>query len=368
MRTVFFIPPLAKATGGLRAIYEMAGLLDALGHSVSLCAYAPEKTADFAGVSLPTLLWADALAGKALGPGDIWCVPESWPNALAPGVQAGARALVYVQNWVFMLTTLPGGVRWSQLPLSCLAVSGPVRDCMERVFGLTSLGVLPPAVDPAFFAPREEAAPPRNGKTIRIAWMPRKNRALGLQIQEITRNILHTRKTAVTPEFVEIAGKSLPEVAGILRQCHLFLSTGFPEGFALPPLEAMAAGCVPVGFSGLGGFDYMRNAPMPEYPLFTPCFPLEERPWGGNGFFVADGDILGAGTALAFAAQMAATHSEDWQIMLQQGQTAALAYSQEARKQRLARLWPDILRHFAENSTAPATRQSHRQSRNRQPI
>ena len=345
MRTVFFIPPLAKLSGGLAAIYEMANLLDALGHTVAVCAFSPEKTAHFAEAcaDLPQIAWADLAAGCALGPTDIWCIPESWPNALAPGLKAGAAPLVYVQNWVFMLTTLPENVRWSQLPVSCLAVSAPVRDFVQRVFGLPSLGVLPPSIHPVFFDTDEKKNASRaHGSTLRVGWMPRKNKALGLHIQEIARNILHTENTDITLDFVEIAGKTLHEVAEILHGCDLFLSTGFPEGFALPPLEAMAAGCVPVGFSGLGGFEYMRNAPLPGFPAYAPPLTLEQKPWEANGLYVADGDVFGAGTALACAAKMAVENSSDWLGMVREARATAAAYTQEARKQRLATLWPAI--------------------------
>ena len=349
MRTVFFIPPLARLSGGLSAICEMANLLDSLGHTVAVCAYSPEKTAHFAEAcaNLPHIAWTDVATGCALGPTDLWCIPESWPNALAPGVKAGAAPLVYVQNWVFMLTTLPENVRWSQLPVSCLAVSAPVRDFVERVFGLPSLGVLPPSVHPAFFEAGEKR--PKNHtpcKTLRVGWMPRKNKALGLQIQEIARSILMTENTGIALDFVEIAGKALHEVAEILRGCDLFLSTGFPEGFALPPLEAMATGCVPVGFSGLGGFEYMRNAPMPGFPAYTPPLTLEPKPWEANGLYVADGDVFGAGTALACAAKKAVENSADWRSMVREARATAAAYTQEKRKQRLSTLWPDIYAHL----------------------
>ena len=80
-------------------------------------------------------------------------------------------------------------------------------------------------------------------------------------------------------------------VARLLRRSHIFLATGFPEGCPLPPLEAMASGCLPVGFSGFGGWDYMRQAGNSN---FTPWWPIREVPWQGNGLWSADGDVLDA--------------------------------------------------------------------------
>ncbi len=35
------------------------------------------------------------------------------------------------------------------------------------------------------------------------------------------------------------------------------MAIGYPEGFALPPLEAMACGCAVIGFTGGGGTEHM---------------------------------------------------------------------------------------------------------------
>ena len=42
------------------------------------------------------------------------------------------------------------------------------------------------------------------------------------------------------------------EVACALQDSLLFLSCGHPEGFGLPLAEAIACGCLVVGYHGLG--------------------------------------------------------------------------------------------------------------------
>ena len=46
------------------------------------------------------------------------------------------------------------------------------------------------------------------------------------------------------------------EVAKALREALLFLSCGHPEGFGLPLAEAIACGCLVVGYHGLAGRDF----------------------------------------------------------------------------------------------------------------
>ena len=46
------------------------------------------------------------------------------------------------------------------------------------------------------------------------------------------------------------------EVALALQEALLFLSCGHPEGFGLPLAEAIACGCLVVGYHGLAGRDF----------------------------------------------------------------------------------------------------------------
>ncbi len=323
-RTVFFLPPLSRMSGGLATIYATARDLAGLGREVALCApggSAPGlEQAKAEGFAL--LPWEDL----HLSPSDLWCVPESWPNALAPGIKAKARSLVYAQSWTYLLTALPEDVHWRQLPVDFLAVSVSVAHFLRKVLGVEPLGTLPPALAPIFF--RENTAPEQ---PVRIAWMPRKNRALAEQIQKIAEARLLLDRRSPALEWVPIRNMEPEEVAETLASCRFFLNTAFPEGFGLPPLEAMAAGCIPVGFTGFGGWDYMR----PANDLTQPC-PLPEKPWQANGFFYADGDVLGAGLGLAEAVGLGAAHLE---AIRQNARRTALAYVPEARLQTLDTFW-----------------------------
>ncbi|MDR1776435.1 MAG: glycosyltransferase family 1 protein [Desulfovibrio sp.] len=345
MRTVIFLPPLGRASGGLTALRELAGILATQGRAVAV-AGPWEIMAQDGLPDVERLVWDGG--GAFLKSGDIWLVPEGWPNALVPGLKAGARVLVYVQNWAFLVTALPDGLTWQKLAraqkssLLFLSVSGPVRHILTDVLGLDKKIVLkenlPPAVHSAFFGSADVrgGGGRRRGERVRIAYMPRKNKAMAEQILRLTLAL----PDADELEFVSIHNKSLEDVAQTLFACHIFLSTGFPEGFALPPAEAMAAGCVPVGFSGLGGFEYMRNPePSPLPGLFTPPFPLETKPWGGNGLFVADGDVLGAARALRLAVNLVRRGNGLWRELVRNGKRTALSYNRRMREERAARLW-----------------------------
>ena len=323
-------------SGGLANLYQIAEDLRELGHEVALVCPGNKAAAfeEMETKGVTVLPWE----GLTLSSSDLWMVPESWPNALGPGLSQGAVAVVYAQSWNFLLTTLPAGVRWRQLPARFLAVSRPVAWFMEEVLELKVAGLLPPALHPAFPTEKET----RPAKPVRVAWMPRKNRALAEQVRQVAEACLARHADAPAVDWVAVQNLSLQEVASVFASCHIYLNSAFPEGFGLPPLEAMATGCTPVGFTGFGGWEYMRQSLFASY---APPLPLP--PWDpareGNGVFFADGDIMSAGLGLATAIRMAADNTPEWQNIVQAGRATAGRYTREARLKPLAALWENLI-------------------------
>jgi glycosyltransferase involved in cell wall biosynthesis len=110
------------------------------------------------------------------------------------------------------------------------------------------------------------------GKKQQIAFMPRKRPNEAKQLQQWF--------AALCPQWahvpwVEVDGMSRPQVAQTLAESLVFVSLSKDEGLGLPPLEAMAAGCLVAGFTGGGGQEYatpvnglwVGEAQLPELAL-----------------------------------------------------------------------------------------------------
>ena len=331
MRTFVFIPPSAKSSGGSKVLISMVGHLATLGFDV----YAvprEEISADSPLARLPSV----AFERLKLNPDDLWLVPEGWPNALLPGLRAGARNVIYCQNWAYLFSALPEGVDLRQFRLSVLAVSHPTAWFISETTGLKS-HILRPGIDlDRFFPPAAGARP--LGSPWRVAYMPRKNKAVATGIIKA-----FEARAAFGPgsqvHFTAIEGLEQNKAAELLRRSHVFLSCGFPEGLGLPPLEAMACGCITAGSGGMGGWDYMRQAWEHPFRPWWPMRPEAETPWGGNGFWTADADVMAGVLALERALALCRNGGRAYRSVLEAGLMTAEGYSLGAWKERLAELW-----------------------------
>ena len=89
--------------------------------------------------------------------------------------------------------------------------------------------------------------------------MPRKNADDAHQVL----SMLSLRGSLDEWTVVKIEDATQEEVASVLKRAAIFLSFGHPEGFGLPALEAMSAGCFVIGYHGMGGREFFH----PEFSV-----------------------------------------------------------------------------------------------------
>ncbi len=124
------------------------------------------------------------------------------------------------------------------------------------------------AIDDRLFTPSSE-------KAARICLMPRKGADGANQVL----HILRQRGALEGVEVAPIDGRPAAEVAGIMRESLIFLALSQQEGFGLPAAEAMACGCVVVGYHGGGGAEFMRRGlayPVPAGDVIAVAARVEQ--------------------------------------------------------------------------------------------
>jgi glycosyltransferase involved in cell wall biosynthesis len=182
---------------------------------------------------------------------DILLVPELfiWQFAsMAPGVPK----VVFNQNayQTFRGQSVTHHVLpyWQPDCIASIVVSEDSRRYLEFAFPGHSVFRVHNSIDPALFHFQSE-------KKRQIAFMPRKN---GHNVAQVV-NLLNCRGKLNGFELIPIEGKSEAEVARILGDSMIFLSFSTQEGCPMPPLEAMACGCITVGYDGFGGSEYFNR-------------------------------------------------------------------------------------------------------------
>ncbi|MBC7957058.1 MAG: glycosyltransferase family 4 protein [Cytophagales bacterium] len=349
--TIFYICPWAeKPTGGIKQIFRHVEALSDAGFDAYVLALESDmpswfmSSASVARVITRRLSWIPSRASRRknridwlsstaaplvelrgpaksairrkLDSGDILVLPEYLGSALQP---CGFRSklVVFNQNAHYTFTGFShtddlGNFIYRGKLLAALAVSNHTFDYLKYSFPELRVLLTPNGVDGSMFFPSKE------GKKRQIAFMPRKLPSSIVQVLQILRG----RGSLKGWDLCPIDGLGEAEVARMLRESAVFMSTCHDEGFGLPPLEAGASGCVVVGYTGYAAREFM----LPEH-----CYPI------------AQGDVLGFAQTLEklvceFDAnpgrllQQAAAYSE----FLQKN------YSKDRESKQVVAAWNDI--------------------------
>jgi glycosyltransferase involved in cell wall biosynthesis len=225
--------------GGIRVQARHVELLRTAGVDAALWFRTPGYRLPWFDTSA-TVLGGDQLE---LTEDDLLVVPELY---LLPGVDPapGVRKVIFNQNhfltfWSWRDSTgYPG---WDPAP-EVWAVSHESRDVLVRLHPELPVRLIPNPVDTELFRPART-------RTHQIAWMPRRRPLEAAVLERLLRN--DSRAAGV--DLAVLAELTEPQVAEALGRTSVFIALGISEGFGLPVAEALAAGCLVVGYPAGGG-------------------------------------------------------------------------------------------------------------------
>ena len=254
-----------------------------------------------------------------VSPSDLIVVPEIYTSSIG-NLPPGVRQVILNQNAYVTLDSLASGSPNASSPylnnpnlVAIAAVSDQNAALLRYAFRSLLVHRIRWSLDPAVYFP--SPGPPKR----RIAFMPRRRAHEAAEVMAL----LRLRGILDGWEVVEIAGRSELDVAELMRSCRLFLSFSEREGLGLPPLEAIACGCLVVGFTGFAGIEFFR-------PPFATA--------------IEDGDV---GKFAAEVERLVAWTEEDpvasRQAALSGSQYVLHTYSPESEQRDLVRLFQGLL-------------------------
>ena len=295
-------------SGGVKAIYHHVSHLVKNGYPAFVVHNKTGFSPSWMKCKVPTLYIEEDFR---VFPNDIVVIPEDYRAALDAFRNIHVRKYVFCQNHFYIFKGLLKERGWEDFGISGVFCSSEIISGFVRfVFGYDEVPIVHYAIPLEPFKPRE--------KRFQIAYMPRK-RAPEI---DFIKNLFNR----VYPEYKEISWICIDKVeeekaAQILGESAIFLSTSLYEGFGLPPVEAMACGCIVVGFHGYGGLEYAREE---------------------NGFWCEEGNIIECAKTLGRVLSIFDNDHERIDSIRQQALKTAVEYTPDRQEKDLIDFWGKI--------------------------
>jgi len=241
----FFTPDLPHILGGIKQIYRQVDVLNANGFDATVVHRRKGFKVDWF-EHQTRVMYEPVAMRKSL---DIAIFPEIWgPKINQFGKEI--RKVIFNQNafYTWKAQPLRGPFEPPYLNpqvIATIAVSDHNRQFLKCLFPSMPVYRIRYSIDPRLFFPEP--------KKRQICVMLRKNIEDVKQVLHILRlrRGLEGWKVVLIDKFTEA------QTSAVMRESAIFLNFGSPEGFGLPPAEAMAAGCLVIGYDGLAGREFM---------------------------------------------------------------------------------------------------------------
>jgi len=316
-------PENNRPSGGIKILYRHVDVLQRRGFSAAILHQQPGfRCTWFANDTRVVYLPEVQLTER-----DFLVIPEIFgPNmfALSQLAQIGPRVkkVIFNQNCYYTFLGHPidsvlhpefkTPYEKSEEFVAAIVVSEDSKRYLEYTYPRLNVFRIHNAINVDVFAYRREKKP-------QICFMPRKHPEDALQVLAILRARNALRDFTVVP----IDNKTEREVAAIMQESAIFMSFGYPEGCPLPPAEAMACGCIVVGYHGMGGAEYFKD----EF-----------------SHTVSINDIVGFARAMEV---LIGEWHRDPEILLERGRWASeyvrKTYSMQREEQDIVAVWNDLL-------------------------
>lgn len=238
-KVVYVSSDQTTPSGGIRALYRHVELLIHDGFDAIIWQY--RSRLDWFSSSAPVHHGSTL----AIGRDDILVVPEPF---VLPGSDPapGCRKVIYNQNHFYTFASVEPSQfpTWTPRP-AVWASSATIAETLRRLkpfLPIADIRILPYAVDTQLFRPGWV-------KRKKVVWMPRKRRYEA----SLLRALFQADGRFDDVEFSSLDGVDERTTATELGTASIFIALGRDEGFGLPVAEALACGCVVVGYAAGGG-------------------------------------------------------------------------------------------------------------------
>ena len=237
-QVVYLAPDFAEPSGGVRAMYRHVETAVAAGIDAKIWHHADGFRCDWFDSDAPVVTGAKL----ELAEDDLLVVPEVF---VLPGFDPapGCRKVIYNQNHFYTFDHWSGDdyPEWTPEP-AVWASSETSVEVLRKLHPKLTTSLVPYVIDLDLFAPARR-------RSRKVVLMPRKRPREAALLMALFR----ADDRFADVELVAVEDLTERQTADHLASASVFVALGHEEGFGLPVAEALAAGCVVVGYPAGGG-------------------------------------------------------------------------------------------------------------------
>ena len=271
MTTIYYLcPDFETPSGGTREIYWHVWQLRQGGYDAKVVHQKSGFRLVWHGIDVPTISLGD---NPPLDMNDVLVIPEGMWSILKQLTTIDITKIMFVLNWHPSYWQLPAGEKWSDYGVT--GVLTPSQVIADYVQWRSNL---PVTMISSYINPKLYHYDARLKKPL-IAYTSRK-----CQDADIIRDILPEKSDRFEQFNWQVMNNlSESEYAQTLQQATFYLTPSPQEGLNISVLEAMACGCIVIGYHGIGGREFMVGEPDQGQQN---CFTIE------NGNLPQFGQVL----------------------------------------------------------------------------
>ena len=248
MRIFYLCPDVEFPSGGIKRLYTHVEVLSKNGFD----AYIMHTNKGFKPAwflaQAPVVYSSDS---PAVGPDDILVIPEGFPAVLKQFASSPIKKVVIALSLAYIFETMPLGENWKHYGVNWVMTNNKTtKEFIQWSMSIENVHIIESSIDHELFYYKP------GKKTPQIVYIKRKD-----TLSPIVEKILTSRNIPSGDlNFIPIENLNIQDYARLLRDSTIYLTTSISEGFPRPILEAMACGCVCIGFDGIGGRDFIIDS------------------------------------------------------------------------------------------------------------
>ncbi len=295
-RIIYFCPDFPQPSGGIKTLYRHVTRLAEMGFDAWIVHQKRPFRVTWHGYEAPTLWLSER---PRFTPEDVLVIPEVMPQVMQQTAQFSGERIVIALSWSPTYWNLPARQMWPSFGIHRVITKSPlIQDYLRWSMGIEATLINEYVTPERYYLAQEEKRP-------KVCYLTRKERSAAWLHQ-----VLCDKGEPFTRfEWMSLRELSEDEYARHLREATVYVTTNMQEGMNTSVLEAMACGCLVVGYSGVGGRVYMK----PEGPA-------------QNCILVENGNVPALGMRLETVLRELAAQPESFSRLTENGLETARAY------------------------------------------